>query len=55
MQPLPTFPSKGKKSIFNLKEISVKVIKLKLIFNCKINGIGLSLNLSNQKMLLATF
>jgi hypothetical protein len=32
MQPLFTFPSKGSKSIFNLKQILRKVISVKLIY-----------------------
>ncbi len=55
MQPLSTFASKGYKSIFNFKEISVKGIWLKLIFVRKINDIGLSLNWSNQKVCLQPF
>jgi hypothetical protein len=44
IQPLSTFPVKGLKAIFNLKEISVKGLYPKLIFIRKINGIGLRLN-----------
>jgi hypothetical protein len=41
MQPLS---NKRSKSIFNLKKISGKGIKVKLIFNRKINSISLMLN-----------
>ncbi len=44
IQPLPTYQSKGSKSIFNLKQFSGKGIQVKLIFIRKINGIGLSPN-----------
>jgi hypothetical protein len=44
MQPINTLASKGSKSNFNLKKVSRKVIKAKLIFIYRINGISLMLN-----------